>query len=491
MKKLISLLIVAAMLLGLCAFAAAEEPVEVRISHSSLGNGWPAKLEDDFVYQKILKDINVSIRHELVDDYWNAMGTRMDVYDAYMIDIEHLRTWGRDGALLDLTDLKETKLASYYNWLGSTKLSAAYVDGVLYGLPKLYDGSKSQLCVTIRQDWLDALELKMPETIQDLYDVAYAFTYNDPDKNGENDTLGLTAAKPSATGVFLFDTILGSFDTVMGNWIIIRDGKVTNTLLQPGMVEGLKWCKKFVDAKIIDNDALTTAGTSMFISGKAGMIGCTWPGIWKAYGQQQIHDVNPNAVTNFFTTLKSEVGAEPAMYQGDLNSTNAIFAISADITEEKLDALIKYIDYITVGDGANLVYYGLEGEHWKYDENGKIRMIEENATAANYISTYQLFSRKELEYLDAKFPEAKMVFDETTAANRIWTYNSLVVEPDEIYLNDLAAYAREQQLAFIYGERELTQEEYDKFIQELNDLYLFDVYMAAAEEQLREQGIVE
>ena len=476
MKKLISLLIVAAMLLGMCAFAAAEEPVEVRVSVSSLGNGWPATLEEDWVYQKILKDINVSFKLELVDDYWNAMGTRMDIYDAYMIDIDHLRTWGRDGALLDLTELKETKLASYYDWLGSTKL--------------LYDGSKSQLCVTIRQDWLDALGLKMPETIQDLYDVAYAFTYNDPDKNGENDTLGLTAAKPSATGVFLFDTILGSFDTAMGNWILIRDGKVTNALLQPGMVQGLEWCKKFVDAKIVDNDCLSTAGTSQFVSGKVGMIGCTWPGIWKAYGQQQIHDVNPNAVTNFFTTLKSEVGAEPAMYQGDLNSTNAILAISADITDEKLDALIKYIDYITVGEGANLVYYGLEGEHWVYDEQGRIRMTE-NATAANYISTYQLFSRKELEYLDAKFPEAKMVFDQTTAANRIWTYNSLVVEPEGMYLSDMESYARQQLLDFIYGDRELSEAEYANFIQELNDMYQFDEYMAAAEEQLREQGIVE
>ena len=31
--------------------------------------------------------------------------------------------------------------------------------------------------------------------------------------------------------------------------------------------------------------------------------------------------------------------------------------------------------------------------------------MTENATAANYISTYQIFSRKELEYLKVKFPE--------------------------------------------------------------------------------------
>ena len=490
MKKLISMLLVVAMMLGLCSFAAAEEPVEIRIAVNSLGNGWPADLADDFVYQKILADTGVSVKFELVDNFYESMGTRMDVYDMYRIDIDHLITWGRDGALLDLAPYKDKELAGYFEWLGSTQLNAAYVDGTLYGLPQLYDGSKSQLNVTIRQDWLDALNLKMPETVQDLYDVAYAFTFNDPDKNGQDDTLGLTAQKPGNGGIFLFDTIMGSFDTALGNYIIIRDGKATNTLLQPGMVQGLEWCKKFVEAGIVDNDALNTTGTDKFIAGQVGMNAVTWPGTWKQYGQDKIHDVNPNAVTSFFTTLKSEVGAEDAMFTGDLSTTNTIMAINADITEEKLQAVFKYIDYIISDEGSNLVFYGIEGDHWVRDENGKIKMTE-NATAANYISTYQIFSRKELEYLEVKFPEAKEVFDATTAANRIWTYNSLVIEPEEIYLSDLEDYAKTQLLDFIYGDRELSQEEYDKFIQELNDQFQFDVYMQSAAEQLAAYGLVD
>ena len=490
MKKLISLLLALTMLLSLCAFASAEEPVEIRIAVNSLGNGWPADPADDFVYQKILKDTGVSVKFDLADNFYESMGTRMDIYDVYRIDIDHLISWGRDGLLLDLSAYKDNELADYFAWLGSTQLNAAYVDGTLYGLPQLYDGSKSQLNVTVRQDWLDALDLKMPETVQDLYDVAYAFTFNDPDKNGIDDTLGLSAQKNGGGEVYLFDTIMGSFDTVLGNFVIIRDGKVTNTLLQPGMVAGLEWCKKFVDAKIIDNDALGTTGSDKFIAGQVGMIGVTWPGLWKQYGQDKIHNVNPNAVTSFFTTLKSEVGAEEAMYTGDLSTTNTIIAVNADISPEKLEAFFKYINYIIGEEGGNLVFYGIEGDHWVRDENGNIKMTE-NATAANYISTYQIFSRKELEYLQAKFPEAKQVFEATTGANRIWTYNSLVIEPEDIYLEDLASYARQQLLDFIYGDRELSQEEYDKFIQELNDIYQFDVYMQAAAEQLAAYGLVD
>ena len=43
----------------------------------------------------------------------------------------------------------------------------------------------------IRQDWLDNLGLKMPTTIEELKEVARAFTEDDPDGNGQNDTYGL------------------------------------------------------------------------------------------------------------------------------------------------------------------------------------------------------------------------------------------------------------------------------------------------------------
>ena len=488
MKKLISLLLVAMMALSLCMVSAsADEPVEIEIAVSSLGNGWPADLKDDFIYQKILEDTGVSMKLVLVDDFYTAVNARItggNTPDMIKTDVDHMITWVRMEALKDMTPYLDNELANYKSWLGSTEMTACYVDGKLYALPQIYDGSKHQYCVTIRQDWLDALGLQMPTTVQELYYVAYAFTYNDPDKNGLNDTVGLTATK----GMYVFDTIMGSFDTVLSNQIIIRDGKVTNTLLQPGMVDGLKWCKKFVDDKLIDPDCVTTSGADKFKAGTVGMLSSAWTGIWKAYGQEQIHNVNPNAVTNFFTTLKSEVGAPDAMFTDDLNTTNTVYGISADISDEKLNAMFKLIDYLVSDDGSKLVFYGLKDVHWKYDDNGNIVMTD-RAKEANYISTYQLFSRKEAEYLNVKFPEAKEVFDATMSANRIQVYNSLVREPEEMFLSDLESYAKQELLNFIYGDRELTQEEYDKFIQELRDLYDFDAYMEAATEQLTAYGL--
>ena len=41
----------------------------------------------------------------------------------------------------------------------------------------------------IRTDWLKNLGMEMPTTIDELHDILYAFTYNDPDQNGANDTI--------------------------------------------------------------------------------------------------------------------------------------------------------------------------------------------------------------------------------------------------------------------------------------------------------------
>lgn len=46
----------------------------------------------------------------------------------------------------------------------------------------------------LREDWLENLNLEMPKTLDDFYNVFYAFTYDDPDGNGVDDTIGLAMA---------------------------------------------------------------------------------------------------------------------------------------------------------------------------------------------------------------------------------------------------------------------------------------------------------
>ena len=89
--------------------------------------------------------------------------------------------------------------------------------------------------LVIRKDWLDKLGLSMPTTLDELYDVCYAFTFKDPDGNGKNDTYGY-----------------GAFG-VAGTWNMTEKNFGLNAK-KPEFFEALKFVNKMVENKVIDPD---------------------------------------------------------------------------------------------------------------------------------------------------------------------------------------------------------------------------------------------
>ncbi len=69
----------------------------------------------------------------------------------------------------------------------SVRMNASQ-NGKLYGLPRSRNLGRN--ACSYRQDWADNLGLGEVKTIDDLYNMAVAFTNNDPDGNGKNDTYG-------------------------------------------------------------------------------------------------------------------------------------------------------------------------------------------------------------------------------------------------------------------------------------------------------------
>src|SRR5699024_750649 len=68
------------------------------------------------------------------------------------------------------------------------RIESARIEGHLYGVPSVSD--LARYGVLVRKDWLDNLNLEVPHTLDELREVARAFTEDDPDENGKNDTVG-------------------------------------------------------------------------------------------------------------------------------------------------------------------------------------------------------------------------------------------------------------------------------------------------------------
>lgn len=486
MKRIVSLVLIAAMMLTIGILPAmADDPVELMIYTNSLDNGFPLDISQDWVHDRILAATGVSVVIRKVDDYYNVMGQRLaggDVPDLMRADSLHMRLWQKEGMLKDLTPYIDNELAELIKWCGDVNMAPFYTDGKLYALPKQEVTTQAYVTLNLRTDWLENLNLKVPTTVQELYDVAYAFDNNDPDGNGVDDTYGITNEK----GFFAYNAICGAYDTALGNYVIIRDGKVTNALLQPGIKDALVWCKKYEEAGLIDPEGYTSSGSSRAKAGEYGIIIIRCSSMYKQSYRDQVAEINPKAVWQAYGALQSEVGTEPILSQLDVVVNNA-YCVSADISEEKLAGLFRVIDFLISEEGQNLVFFGEEGAHWEKDENGVIHMTD-RAAEANYVATYQLFGRDENYYLQIKFPEAWTEFQQAFATGRLEYYNSLVVEPEHVYVSDMESYINSELLNFIYGDRPL--EEYDEFIQYLYDYYDFGDYMDKAAEDLAAQGLV-
>src|SRR5699024_4406086 len=79
-------------------------------------------------------------------------------------------------------------------------LDGARLDGVLYGVPQ--QQPLARYGVLVRQDWLDELGLDTPHTLDELREVAQAFTEADPTGTGQ-ETVGIIDRAES----FLWDSL--------------------------------------------------------------------------------------------------------------------------------------------------------------------------------------------------------------------------------------------------------------------------------------------
>ena len=212
-----------------------------------------------------------------------------DYPDFMSVDAKNFKEWAEQGIFADLTEGLEKyasdEIKEYYTTeAGKRALQAATIDGKLYGLPVVASPNDSMPMLMIRQDWLDNLGLSAPKTVDEFYAVAKAFTEDDPDQNGVDDTYGLAV---NGKDVFQNFGDLGTFFEMFGAQpghisnngqmipFIDVDGKaVYGGSLSKEMKQGLALLQQMYNEGIISKD-FVTAGQDQIIqdlsAGKVGM----------------------------------------------------------------------------------------------------------------------------------------------------------------------------------------------------------------------------
>ncbi|UUZ94813.1 extracellular solute-binding protein [Paenibacillus sp. P25] len=151
-----------------------------------------------------------------------ASGDMPDLMKVSDLKNTQMQQMVRQGAFWDLTPF----LKDYKNLMEYPKeiWDKTKINGKSYVIPSVRPLEGASY-FEIRKDWLDNLNLKMPETMDEFYEVLKAFTYNDPDKNGKNDTYGYNMKN--------YSKVQDIFNGGNGKWKV-AGGKLVDTDLEPG-----------------------------------------------------------------------------------------------------------------------------------------------------------------------------------------------------------------------------------------------------------------
>ena len=248
MKKALAMLLTLMMLLSLIpGLAAADDPVTV----TAMWNA--ARPQNEFTEEtrKYIEDtlgVNIELT-QVSENFEQALALAVssgDVPDLIWMDYDTYVSYAKEGLFYDIGDLVKNypDLMEYVNTNGSGDYcwDRMTIDGAVYGVPTR-SVNKTMYTAAIRQDWLDKLGLKVPETLDELTEVLRAFTEDDPDGDGIKNTYGA-----SCTGLDYASVFFGAFGaTSMMDYLLNDDGTITTNVISENYRSALRYLKDIYD----------------------------------------------------------------------------------------------------------------------------------------------------------------------------------------------------------------------------------------------------
>ena len=168
---------------------------------------------------------------------------------------------------------------------GTAALESASDKGEVIAIPLVNASIDNAPMLWIRRDWVNKLGLEMPETMDDLYNLMVAFRDQDPDGNGQDDTIGmvfhnnfLSPAIGDALGLF---NGFGAYPTA---WIEDGNGGLKYGAVSEENKAALDYIVKMYQEGLIEQDFSSNdeiKASEAAASGRAGIqYGLMWNANW-------------------------------------------------------------------------------------------------------------------------------------------------------------------------------------------------------------------
>jgi len=321
-------------------------------------------------YEEMLKEANLELEYEAIsqEQYQTVLQTRLatatdlpDLVTVSTLDDPTIINLGKTGILLDIIPLVE----QYSN--GNIKaMSEKYFknfwgpviteDGKAYCLPgwnvMTHSGNQpfySLMTPLIRLDWLEKLDIPIPQTMDELTAALKAFREKDANSNGKADEVMLF--EPS------FEFIAPYFGLPKGHVSVdISDNKAKSPwLMKDKLIPYIEWLQDMVKSGVLDVDSLGKPYEYKLQKIKANQVSCQTGFLLTGQYDADVAEYN-GAYLGVITPKDPD---DFYIYVAPPDSVVSKTAITKNCKD--IQAAIDYFDLVYTEKYATLYRFGVEG----------------------------------------------------------------------------------------------------------------------------------
>lgn len=402
-----------------------------------------------------------------------------------------------DGVIIPLNDVIDNycpNLKAYLEANPDVDRMIKTDDGAYYCFPFIRGGEKLKTStgLMLRGDWLEELDMEVPKTMDEWYEVLTAFK----EEKGVEAPFTYLYSSAGLTDNNPFAYAYGA----PRNFYIGDDGKVHYGAIEDGYREYLKTMNKWMSEGLLDVDLATLTGDQVTAKVTNGTAGASFGwcgsslGTWTNAGKTTTESFS--LVPAPYPTLES--GAKPEFGQKDnayVNMGGAVITTSC----KDVELAARLLDYAYSEEGHMLFNFGIEGVSYTM-ENGEpiytdlllknpdlsITHAMAGYIRANYNGPFVQDEAYASQYytLDAQ-KEAIELWSDTNAGNHILPPVTPTVDESKEQaqiMNEINTYRDEMTLKFILGNKSFDEwDDYVKTIKGMNIDRVLEIQNAALE----------
>src|SRR5699024_1183474 len=408
---------------------------------------------------------------DLPDAFYAAQFSSMDL-------LKH----GEQGVFIELNDLIDEyapNLTKLMEENPEIRKAITFPNGKIYSFPGVGDPDFLSMHIGARpwfnEEWLDELDMSLPETTDEFYEYLQAVKENDLNGNGEDDEIPYGGSDIDG----LIRWLRGSFGLAkQNNELIDLDPEDKDLRFIPtsdAYKEMLEYINKLYEEELISQNITSINDEQFHADGAEGLYGSTvWFEPAETFGEA-------GAAFTGGTALEGPHG-DRSFSRGDLAGRLDGLVITSEANNP--EALVRWMDFFYSDEGAKFQYMGIENETFVETSDGEYEYVDDITDSPNGLTVDQEI-RKRLAWVgilppglmkQEYFYGSESSENSLEATEKLEPYLSEEIWPDFLYTEeenkvllstgvDIEKFVEEARDKFIVGDKPFS--EWDDYVETL------------------------